>query len=71
LIYFKGRLQVLDVEELRLEIAESEHDGKVAGNFGQKNTLELISRNCDWPKMEDWINEDVQTCDTCQCMKSP
>jgi hypothetical protein len=34
LIYFKGRLQVPDVEELRLEIAQSEHDSKVAGHFG-------------------------------------
>jgi hypothetical protein len=54
-----------------LESAESEHDSKVAGYFGQKKTLELITRNFYWPKMEEWINEYVQTCDTCQCMKSP
>jgi hypothetical protein len=53
LIYFKGRLQVPDIEELRLEITESEHDSKVAGHFGQKKTLELISRNFYWLKMED------------------
>jgi hypothetical protein len=57
LIYFKGRLQVPNVEELRLEIAESEHDSKVARHFGQEKTLELISRNFYWPKMEEWINE--------------
>jgi hypothetical protein len=70
LIYFKGRLQIPDVEEIRLEIAESEHDSKVAGYFEQKKTLELISRNFYWPKMEEWINEYVWTCDTCQRMKS-
>jgi dUTP pyrophosphatase len=71
LIYFKGRLQIPDVEELRLEIAESEHDSKVAGHFGQKKTLELIMRNFYWPKIEEWVNEYVRTCDTCQRMKSP
>jgi hypothetical protein len=54
-----------------LEIAESKHDSRVAGRFGQKKTLELISQNFYWPKMEDWMNEYVRTCDTCQRMKSP
>jgi hypothetical protein len=54
-----------------LEIAESEHDSKVAGHFAQKKTLKLITRNFYWPKMEEWINEYVRTCDTCQCMESP
>jgi hypothetical protein len=53
LIYFKGRLQVPDIEELRLKIAESKHNSKVAGHFGQKKTLELILRNFYWPKMEE------------------
>jgi hypothetical protein len=54
-----------------LEIAKSEHDSKVAGEIGQKKTLKLITRNFDRPKMEEWINVYVRTCDTCQCMKSP
>jgi hypothetical protein len=36
-----------------LEIAESEHDSKVAEHFGQKKTLELIAQTFYWPKMED------------------
>jgi hypothetical protein len=43
LIYFKGRLQIPDVEELLLEIAKQEYDSKVAGHFGQKKTLEIMS----------------------------
>jgi hypothetical protein len=53
LIYLKNRLQILDSEELRLEIAESEYDSKVAEHFGEKKTLELITRNFYWPKMEE------------------
>jgi hypothetical protein len=53
LIYFKGRLQIPDIKELKLEIAEIEYDSKVAGHFGQKKTLELMTRNFYWPKMEE------------------
>jgi hypothetical protein len=45
MIYFKIRLPISDGKELRLEIAQSEHDCEVAEHFGQKKTLELISRN--------------------------
>jgi hypothetical protein len=36
-----------------LEIVESEYDSKVAGHFGKKKTLELITRNFYWLKMEE------------------
>jgi hypothetical protein len=54
------------MEELRIEMAESEHDSKVAGHFGEKKTRELITRNFCRAKMVEWINEYVRTCDTCQ-----
>ena len=66
LIYFKNRLQIPNHEGLRLEIAQSEHDSQVAGHFGQKKTLELISRNFHWPNLNDWVNQYVRSCDTCQ-----
>jgi hypothetical protein len=71
LIYFKGHLQILYVAELQLEITECKYDSKVAGQFGQKKTLELISRNFYQPKMDKWINKYNGTWDTCQCMESP
>jgi hypothetical protein len=71
LIYFRNRLYIPDDEPLRLQIAESEHDSQVAGHFGQKKTLELITRNFYWPKMEDWVNQYVRSCDECQRNKSP
>jgi hypothetical protein len=45
LIYFKEYLQILDVEKVQLEIAESEHNSKVAEHYGEKKTLKLVSRN--------------------------
>jgi hypothetical protein len=47
------------MEELCLEIAESKCNSKVAGHFGKKKTLELITQNFCGTKMEDWINEYV------------
>jgi hypothetical protein len=52
-------------------MAKSEQDSKVAEHFGQKKTLEIITRNFYWPKIEEWIIEYVGTWDTCQRMKSP
>src|SRR3978361_1488759 len=71
LIYFKNRLQVPNHEGIRLEIAQSAHDSQVAGRFGQKKALDLISRNFHWPNLDDWVNQYVRSCDTCQRNKSP
>jgi transposase InsO family protein len=71
LIYFRNRLYIPENEPLRLQIAESEHDSQVAGHFGQKKTLELITRNFYWPNMEGWVNQYVRSCDDCQRNKSP
>jgi len=49
----------------------SEHDSKVAGHFGRDRTMELISRNFFWPKMEDDVRQYCNECDNCQPMKAP
>jgi hypothetical protein len=41
------------VEELGLEIAESEFDNKVVRYFGEKKMLKLISQKFHWPIMEE------------------
>ena len=42
----------------------------MAGHFGQRKTLEIVTRNFYLPKMEEWINEYIRTCDHCQRFKS-
>ncbi|KAH0605100.1 uncharacterized protein H6S33_005082 [Morchella sextelata] len=53
-------------DRIKIRIAQSEHDSKVAGHFGQDKTLELITRNFYWPKMNEWIDDYVRSCDECQ-----
>jgi len=43
----------------------------VAGHFGRVRTLELVSRNFYWPKMEDDIRKYCNECDHCQRTKAP
>jgi hypothetical protein len=71
LLYYKNRLWIPDSNELRQEIATSEHDSKVAGHFGQGKTLELMTRHFFWPNLEKWVEDYVRSCDECQRNKSP
>src|SRR5437588_3761461 len=70
LLHFQKRLRIPHNDEIKREILESEHDHPTAGHFGQKKTLKIVSRNFYWPKMEETINEYIQTCDACQRNKS-
>ena len=68
LLYYKDRLWV--PAKLRLQVAQTEHDSKIAGHFGQDKTGELLTRNFYWPKMTEWINDYVRSCDVCQRNKA-
>src|SRR5512140_669450 len=70
LVYFRRRVWVPEDNGLKIKIARSYHDHKVAGHFGREKTLELIKRNYYWPNMEAWIRNYVRSCDTCQRTKA-
>jgi len=50
---------------------KSEHYSKIAGHFGRDRTMELVSRNFYWPKMEDDVRKFCNECDNCQRTKAP
>jgi len=56
---------------MRGKVMKSNHNSKVAGNFGRDRTMELISRNFFWPKMEDDVRRHCNECDNCQRTKAP
>ena len=63
LIFYNNLIYI--PKELRLEILMRYHETPAAGHLGVKRTLELISRNFWWPKMEDDVKDFVKSCETC------
>ena len=59
------------LEEEKLEILRARHDSLSAGHPGQKKTFELVAKDFYWPGMRTYINNYVDTCDTCQRSKTP
>ena len=58
MLVWKGRLYV--PEGFRKEVLKKEHDSKIAGHFGRERTMELITRNFYWPKLEDDVQSLLQ-----------
>jgi len=69
ILTWKGRIYVL--KRMRSKVMKSEHDSKIAGHFGRDRTMELISRNFFWTKMEDDVRQYCNECDNCQQTKAP
>jgi hypothetical protein len=65
LIRRHGRVYVPAVDEIKVGILQEHHDAKTAGHLGQEKTLELVSRNYYWPRMRQFVNEYVNTCEMC------
>ena len=70
LLWYDGRLFIPEDTKLRLELLENDHDSRIAGHWGQDKTLELMTRNWYWPKMDETVNDYVRSCDACQRNKS-
>ncbi|RAL63904.1 hypothetical protein DID88_003092 [Monilinia fructigena] len=68
LLYRKNRLWV--PSELRKSVLESEHDTRVAGHMGMDKTMELVTRNFWWPKLEETVRQYVAGCLECQQNKN-
>ena len=55
----------------RLKILESRHDSLLAGHFGIRKTVELISRDYWWPGLRKFVKDYIRTCDACARSKVP
>ena len=55
----------------RLMILKSCHDSITAGHFGEKKTIELVSRDFWWPKYRAYIKDYIRTCEICKRAKKP
>ena len=71
LILRYGLIYIPDENELKLQVLRSCHDSPVSGHLGQDKTFELVSRNYFSPRMRQYINKYIQSCDTCTRNKTP
>jgi hypothetical protein len=71
MVLYDGRVYVPAVDQIKVDILQELHDAKTAGHLGQEKTLELIARNYHWPRMRQFVNEYVNTCETCVRNKVP
>jgi hypothetical protein len=65
-LWYKGRLWVPDIVDLRKMILQEEHDSKVAGHMGQEKTNEPVGIHVFWPQMDQKIEDYVCSCPDCQ-----
>ena len=68
---YKGRIYVPEEPAIRQEVLFQNHDTHMAGHFGARRTLELISRQYYWPTLSHDVQEYVRTCAVCQRSKAP
>src|SRR5271170_2282449 len=65
MVLHNGRLYIPAVDQIKVEILQEHHDGKTAGHLAQEKTLELLTRDYYWPRMRQFVNEYINTCETC------
>ena len=64
------KIYVLKDEELRAEIIQWHHDVLAAGHGGRWKTVELVTRNYQWPGITRDVGRYVEGCNLCQRMKN-
>jgi hypothetical protein len=65
-IYYRGKLYVPNVKELRKEVVKQCHDTVTTGHPSKNGTIELVSHYYWWPQMAGFILSYVEGCDKCQ-----
>ena len=66
---WRGQIYIPTKRELREKVIWNCHDEPTAGHPGITKTLEIITREFQWPQMKHDIELFVQVCHTCQIIK--
>jgi hypothetical protein len=65
----QGRLWVPPDRKIWCKILQLYHDSPISGHQGVTGTEDLVSRGYYWPKMNEYIEDYVKGCKTCQMAK--
>ena len=66
MVCYKQRIWIPDDNALRLLVASSAHDTKVAGHFSKHKTVDIIRHDFYWPDLDKWIAKYIKEYDTYQ-----
>jgi hypothetical protein len=66
LLFYRNRLYVPDLEDLKATLLQKTHSDLSAGHPGRSKTYELLSRNFYWPGMTKYVDRWVKNCHTCR-----
>src|SRR6266849_6705911 len=66
----QGRMVLPPHHQLRQDMIAYHHDSPTAGHPGRDETIRKVSRNFWWPGMNEWINNFIKGCATCQQNKN-
>ena len=69
-IFFRDKLFVPDVGQLRLRLIKKFHDDPAAGHPGKAKTYEIFSRYYYWPGIIDDVKRFVKNCYGCRRSKN-
>jgi len=69
-LLYRGKVYVPVYGPLRLYLIQTHHEVPVVGHPGRSKTLELLSRNYHWPKMQQDVESIVRNCHTCRRSKT-
>lgn len=70
LIFSGNQLYIPADDSIRTTLLREAHDSPVSGHLGITKTLDLLSRLYFWPKMQQDVREYVNSCRSCQEVKS-
>ena len=70
LIFYKTRVVVPRVSEIRKKLLAEFHDSKLAGHSGVLRTYKRLAQQFYWPNMYKDVQDYVSTCAICQKTKS-
>ena len=69
LLWYQGRIWILNDEGIRTTLIAKHNQPPQAGHGGTTKTTELISRRYYWPKIREGIKPFIKICDICQRTK--
>jgi hypothetical protein len=69
-LFYRNRLYVPDLDELKSELVRSHHESRSAGHPGRSGTVELLKREYYWPGMLEYVTRWCRNCHVCRRSKS-